>query len=105
YFIALWKKRSWLQSKWLLKFFIAATPMGFIAVEAGWTVTEVGRQPWIIHNVMRTVDAVTPMPGIVYSFYLFTAVYLSLSIIVIFMLYRQIMMVDKLYDKQITDHN
>lgn len=105
YFIALWKKQHWLQSKWLLKFFIAATPMGFIAVEAGWTVTEVGRQPWIIHNVMRTVDAVTPMPGIVYSFYLFTVVYLSLSIIVIFMLYRQIMMVDKLYDKQITDHN
>lgn len=98
YFIALWKKKNWLESKWLLKLFIVATPMGFIAVEAGWTVTEVGRQPWIIHEVMRTADAVTPMPGIVYSFYIFTAVYVSLAIIVTFMLYRQIKMVNKLYD-------
>lgn len=98
YFIAKWKKRSWLQSNWLLKLFVAATPMGFIAVEAGWTVTEVGRQPWIIYGIMKTADAVTPMPGIRYSFYLFTAVYLSLSIIVMFMLYRQIRMVPTLYD-------
>ncbi|MDQ6479303.1 cytochrome ubiquinol oxidase subunit I [Dyadobacter sp. LHD-138] len=98
YFLALWKKKQWLQSDWLLKLFVAATPLGFIAVEAGWTVTEVGRQPWIIYNVMRTADAVTPMPGIGYSFYLFTAMYVSLGIIVTFMLYRQIKMVGKLYD-------
>ena len=98
YFLALWKKKKWLQSDWLLKLFVAATPLGFIAVEAGWTVTEVGRQPWIIYNVMRTADAVTPMPGIGYSFYLFTAMYVSLGIIVTFMLYRQIKMVGKLYD-------
>ncbi|MCF2497111.1 cytochrome ubiquinol oxidase subunit I [Dyadobacter chenhuakuii] len=99
YFIALWKKKNWLASPWLLKLFVAATPLGFIAVEAGWTVTEVGRQPWIIHNVMRTADAVTPMPGIAYSFYLFSAVYVSLALVVIFMLYRQIKMVGTLYDK------
>ncbi|WP_031529155.1 cytochrome ubiquinol oxidase subunit I [Dyadobacter crusticola] len=99
YFLALWKKRDWLSAKWLLKLFVFATPLGFIAVEAGWTVTEVGRQPWIIYEVMRTADAVTPMPGISYSFYLFTAVYVSLAIFVIFMLYRQIKMVGTLYDK------
>jgi len=98
YFIALWKKKHWLKTRWLLKLFVIATPLGFIAVEAGWTVTEVGRQPWIIHGVMRTADAVTPMPGIIYSFYIFTAVYLSLAFIVSFMLYRQIKMVGKLYD-------
>ncbi len=98
YFLALWKKQTWLRSQWLFKLFVAATPLGFIAVEAGWTVTEVGRQPWIIYNIMRTADAVTPMPGIAYSFYLFSAVYVSLAIIVIFMLYRQIKMVGKLYD-------
>ncbi|RPE05985.1 cytochrome ubiquinol oxidase subunit I [Chitinophaga lutea] len=98
YFIALWKKRNWLRGRWLLKLFVIATPMGFIAVEAGWTVTEVGRQPWIINGIMRTADAVTPMPGIVYSFYIFTAVYISLSVIVAFLLYRQIKMVDKLYN-------
>ncbi|KQS30792.1 cytochrome ubiquinol oxidase subunit I [Dyadobacter sp. Leaf189] len=99
YFLALWKKRDWLGSKWLLKLFVFATPLGFIAVEAGWTVTEVGRQPWIIYEVMRTADAVTPMPGIAYSFYLFTAVYASLAMFVAFMLYRQIKMVGTLYDK------
>ena len=90
YFIALFKKKQWLDKKWLLKLFVFATPLGFIALEAGWTVTEVGRQPWIIHGVLRTADAVTPMPGIAYSFYLFTAVYLSLAFFVTVLLYRQI---------------
>lgn len=98
YFITLAKKRSWLRSPWLLNLFILAIPLGFIAIEAGWMVTEIGRQPWIIYGIMRTVDAVTPMPGIVYSFYLFTAVYVSLSIIVAFLLYRQIKMVGRIYD-------
>lgn len=98
YFYSLWKKHNLMDKKWLLKLFAIATPMGYIAVEAGWTVTEVGRQPWIIYGIMRTADAITPMPGIVYSFYLFTAIYLSLSFIVGFMLYRQIKMVDTLYD-------
>ena len=98
YFFALWKKKHWLVSRWLLKLFVAATPIGFIAVEAGWTVTEVGRQPWIINGIMRTADAVTPMPGIIYSFYIFSAVYVSLAFIVVFMLYRQIKMVGQLYD-------
>lgn len=98
YFAALWKKRAWLREPWLLKLFALATPLGFIAVEAGWTVTEVGRQPWIIYGIMRTAEAVTPMPGIAYSFYLFSAIYLSLAIFVVFMLYRQIKMVGKLYD-------
>jgi cytochrome d ubiquinol oxidase subunit I len=98
YFIAIGKKRSWLGKKWFLKLFILATPLGFIAVEAGWTVTEVGRQPWIIQGVMRTSEAVTPMPGIHYSFYLFTFIYFTLSLAVIFLLKRQIKMVPALYD-------
>lgn len=98
YFIALFRKKSWQESKWLLRLFVIATPMGYLALEAGWTVTEVGRQPWIINGVMRTADAVTPMPGIVYSFYLFTGVYISLAIIVSLLLFRQITMVGKLYD-------
>jgi len=105
YFLALWKKKKWLETKWLLKLFVIATPMGFIALEAGWTVTEVGRQPWIIYGVMRTADAVTPMPGIAYSFYLFTAVYISLAVIVSLLLFRQITMVDKLYDSSTNDKN
>jgi cytochrome d ubiquinol oxidase subunit I len=99
YFIALWKKKEWLNKSWFLKLFIIATPSGFIALEAGWTVTEVGRQPWIIQGVMRTSEAVTKMPGIQYTFYLFTFIYFTLSVFVIFLLKRQIQMVPKLYDK------
>ncbi|HAL81868.1 MAG TPA: cytochrome ubiquinol oxidase subunit I [Mucilaginibacter sp.] len=98
YFIALWKKKSWLSKKWFLALFILATPFGFIAVEAGWTVTEVGRQPWIIQGIMRTSQAVTPMPGIHYTFYLFTVMYFTLSLAVIFLLSRQIKMVPELYE-------
>jgi len=101
YLVAAWFKKNWLQKDWLMKLFIIAIPTGFIAVEAGWMVTEIGRQPWIIHGVMRTADAVTPMPGIAYSFYLFTAIYVSLSIVVVFLLYRQIRMVPQLYDKPV----
>ncbi|WP_293915990.1 MULTISPECIES: cytochrome ubiquinol oxidase subunit I [unclassified Sphingobacterium] len=103
YFIALFRKKSWLQSTWLFRLFVIAIPLGYIALEAGWVVTEVGRQPWIIYGIMRTIDAVTPMPGIAYSFYVFTAVFVSLSIAVIYLLYRQITMVGHLYDP--TDPN
>lgn len=100
YLIAIVKKKSWLERKWLLKCFVVAVPLGYIAIEAGWIVTEVGRQPWIINGIMLTKDAVTPMPGIVYSFYIFTAVYISLALIVTFLLQRQIRMVPELYDTE-----
>lgn len=91
------KKKSWQNKRWFLWMFALATPLGFIAIEAGWTVTEVGRQPWIIYGFMRTADAVTPMPGIQYSFYLFSIIYLSLTMFGFFLLWRQIKMVPALY--------
>lgn len=99
FFISWWRKGKWLEKKWFLWLFVCATPLGFIALEAGWTVTEVGRQPWIMYGYMKTAEAVTPMPGIFYSFLVFTLVYLSLSVIVTFLLYRQIKMVPKLYEQ------
>lgn len=98
YFFILFKKKPLTEKRWLLKLFVAAIPLGYIALEAGWVVTEVGRQPWIIYGIMRTKDAVTPMPGIAYSFYIFSVIYISLSIIVTFLLYRQIKMVPVLYN-------
>lgn len=92
------RKNKWREKEWLLKLFVFSIPLGFIAVEAGWTVTEVGRQPWIIHGIMRTEDALTPMPGIGWSLLLFASVYLSLTVMVIFLLNRQIKMVPVLYD-------
>jgi cytochrome bd ubiquinol oxidase subunit I len=70
---------------------VAASPLGVIAVEAGWTVTEVGRQPWVIYGVMRTADAVTPMPGLVVPFILFTILYIFLAVTVDYLLWRQVM--------------
>ncbi len=70
---------------------VLAGPLGFIALEAGWTVTEVGRQPWIVQGIMRTADAVTPMPGLVVSFAVFTALYIGLAVAVVFLLWRQIL--------------
>ncbi len=75
--------------RWLLRILVASTPLGFLALEAGWIVTEVGRQPWIIYNVMRTKDAVTPMPGLVVPFISFTALYFLLAIVVVVLLVRQ----------------
>ena len=74
----------------LLLSLAVVTPFGFIATEAGWVVTEVGRQPWIIFGVLRTRDALTPMPGLVVSFVAVTALYCLLGVAVIWLLWRQI---------------
>lgn len=84
------KRKQWMDKKFFWKLFVFLTPAGFLALEAGWVVTEVGRQPWIIHKIMRTKDAVTPMPGIVFSFYLYVFVYSVLTIAVAWLLARQI---------------
>lgn len=67
---------------------VAAGPLAFLAIQAGWVVTEVGRQPWIIYGVMRTADAVTPMPGLVVPFTAFTLLYLFLSVVVVALMRR-----------------
>jgi cytochrome d ubiquinol oxidase subunit I len=91
------KWKYWLGKKWWLRLLTIATPLGFIAVEAGWIVTEVGRQPWIIYGIMKTRDSLTPMPGIQYTFYTITAVYLLLSFIVVWLLSRQIKVLQSKY--------
>jgi cytochrome d ubiquinol oxidase subunit I len=72
----------------------AAGPLGIIALEAGWLVTEWGRQPWIVRGFMRTADAVTDFPYKAAPFWLFTAVYLFLGLAVAYLLGRQIAAVD-----------
>lgn len=84
------KKKSWRDKKLFALLFILATPLGFIALEAGWFVTELGRQPWIINGVMKTKDAVTPVQGMQFSFYLYTAIYASLAVTVFWLMNRQI---------------
>lgn len=74
-----------------LKAILLTSPLGFVALEAGWTVTEVGRQPWIMQDLMRTADAVTPMPGLIVPFIGFTLLYIGLAITVVFLMWRQIL--------------
>ena len=84
-----WRRRPLAGHPWLLRTLVAAGPLGFVAIETGWVVTEVGRQPWIIYGVMRTVAAVTPMPGLVVPFVAFTVLYVFLAFVVFFVLRRQ----------------
>jgi cytochrome d ubiquinol oxidase subunit I len=85
-----WRRADLAHQRGLMRAIALATPFGFIAVEAGWMVTELGRQPWVIYGVMKTRDAVTPMPGLVVPFVTFTLLYCFLGGIVLWLLYRQI---------------
>src|SRR5438034_994111 len=85
-----WRGADLAHDRWLLRAIGLATPMGLIAVEAGWMVTELGRQPWVIYGVLKTADAVTPMPGLIVPFLTFTLLYCFLGVIVVWLLYRQI---------------
>ena len=76
--LALWKKRVD-PGRLLLLAIVATAPLGFVALEAGWFVTEFGRQPWIIYHLMKTSDAATPREGIFYVFLLFLLVYVALA--------------------------
>ena len=77
------RKRSLFENRWRLRALALIAPFGFIATEAGWTVTEVGRQPWAVQGVLRTADAVTPMPGLVFPMLLFAILYVGLGAIVL----------------------
>jgi len=94
-FLAAWTGLLWwrgrlFDSRLLLRAIALSTGLGFVAVEAGWTVTELGRQPWIIQGVMRTSEAVTPMPGLLVPFVLFTLIYIGLAAVVIALVRRTI---------------
>ena len=95
--LALWS--GWLavrrvalaDSRMFLRALVVATPLGFIAVEAGWVVTEVGRQPWIIANLMRTSEAVTSVQVLTTTFTAFTVLYVLLSAVVVIVLRRLVL--------------
>jgi cytochrome d ubiquinol oxidase subunit I len=70
----------------LLAAVAACAPLGFVALEAGWVVTEAGRQPWVVQGIMRTADAVTPAHGVQATFAAFTALYLLLAVALVALL-------------------
>jgi len=87
----LWWRGRLFESRLFLKAVYVSTALGFVALEAGWMVTELGRQPWIIQGVMKTSAAVTPMPGLAAPFALFTLIYIGLAAVVIALIRRTIL--------------
>jgi cytochrome d ubiquinol oxidase subunit I len=84
------RKRPVADSRLFLLALVVAAPLGFVCLEAGWMVTELGRQPWVIYGVLRTNDAVTPMPGMIVPFAVFTGLYLALAVVVAAVFRRQV---------------
>jgi cytochrome d ubiquinol oxidase subunit I len=77
--ITWYRKRDLPATKWFLRAAAVAGVATVVALECGWIVTEVGRQPWIVNGYMRTSQAVTPAQGIWWVFGLTMAVYIGLG--------------------------
>ena len=77
--IGWWRKGNFPQSRWFLRATAVSGALAVVALECGWIVTEVGRQPWIVYNVMRTSDAVTHASGVWVTFSLIIGLYVALG--------------------------
>lgn len=79
-FFGLWFwRRSKAMANAMLVLISATLPLGFVAIEMGWFVTEFGRQPWIVWQVMRVSEAATPQDGVVLFLLLLSLVYIALT--------------------------
>jgi cytochrome bd ubiquinol oxidase subunit I len=88
-FFVTWLRRHRLpRSPWFYRAVMAAGPLAFVALVAGWITTEVGRQPWIVYRVMRTSQAVTSANGLEVGYAVLVAVYVSLGAGVVWLLRR-----------------
>ena len=74
-----WRRRRLPTGRWYLRAVALTGPAAVLALEAGWTTTEVGRQPWIARDVLRVADAVTPRGGLVWSLVALVLVYAGLT--------------------------
>jgi len=93
FILMLWTIRVWRRGgldaagvssqKWLLRAWMAAIPLSYLAMETGWMTREVGRQPWVIHGLLRTGDSASRIPAetVAASLAAFALVYLFLLIL------------------------
>lgn len=75
-----WRRRDIVRSRWFLRAASIAGLAAVLALESGWVVTEVGRQPWIVYLVLRTADAVTNAPGVRVTFIGVIGLYAALGV-------------------------
>ena len=83
-----WRRRRLPESPWFHRALVAAGPLSVVALIAGWVTTEVGRQPWVVYEVMRTEQAVTGADGVPVGFATLGLVYVGLAAIAFVMLRR-----------------
>jgi cytochrome d ubiquinol oxidase subunit I len=88
YLLTWWRRRRLPRSTWFFRAVVLAGPLALTALICGWVTAEVGRQPWIVYELMRTEQAVTDAGGLWFGFALLAAVYLSLLAAVVWLLRR-----------------
>jgi cytochrome d ubiquinol oxidase subunit I len=86
--ISWWRRKRVPEGKWFWRFAAASGAAAVVAMEAGWITTEVGRQPWIVWQLVRTADAVTAASGVVWSFLGIFLVYTLLTVATVVALRR-----------------
>ncbi len=89
----LWWRGQLFERRWLLWVFVGAVILPYVANQAGWVATEVGRQPWIVYGLLRTSDAVSrSVPGeqVLGSIALFSFIYLALMALWVFVMNEKI---------------
>jgi cytochrome bd ubiquinol oxidase subunit I len=80
FWIARWLGKDPLENRWYLRFAVLAGPLAVVCLEAGWIATEVGRQPWTVWHVLRTVDAASWSSAIWWSYLGVLVVYLGMAV-------------------------
>ncbi|MGI8512578.1 MAG: cytochrome ubiquinol oxidase subunit I [Solirubrobacteraceae bacterium] len=88
YLVVWWRRRRLPDSPWFLRAVVAAGPLAVVALISGWVTTEVGRQPWVVYEVMRTTEAVTDADGLEIAYGVLVAVYVLLGAAVVWLLRR-----------------
>jgi cytochrome d ubiquinol oxidase subunit I len=88
FFVTWLRRRRLPRSRWFYRAVMAAGPLAFVALISGWTVTEVGRQPWIVYGYMRTQQAVTSVDYLEIGYAFLVVVYVGLAAAVYWLLRR-----------------
>lgn len=88
FWLLYWRMKRVPDYRLLLAGIVAAGPLSFLAIETGWMVTELGRQPWVIYGFLRTKDAVTTAPLLNVSFLIFSLIYALLAVALVWLLLR-----------------
>ena len=79
FWVARWRGLDLTGNRWFLRFSVVAGPLAIVALEMGWIATEVGRQPWTVYGVLRTVDAAGDNSGLWWTFSAVLVVYAGMT--------------------------